>query len=155
MLAPVLPHGAKRIWDMRMQGIAPGEVVFVSLIGPLNAGNFNVEVQPGTVFERMDWRWTMGLGVCLVYSDQTDPKAASRLAKTLVRCAPCGSYARFSEQHGHLWVWNASKQGGVLMSWWAGHAGIPLLGVDAQKEEIEICPMSRLDRRSFEGVTAA
>ena len=153
-MRPKLAHGAEQIWDLRLKGKKPTEVVFISMIGELNAGTFQVMAPKGG-FADYDWRWVRDLSVCLVYDEQTPPKPCSELARILVRCAPNGGYTKFSPAFGYLWTWNASRQNGQLLEWWQGHAGIPEIGIEDVPEQIEIAPINRWEKKSFEGVEAA
>lgn len=153
-MKPKLANGAEQIWDLRISGKKPNEIVFITMVGELNAGNFQV-FAPKSGFADYDWRWVRDLSVCLVYDSQTNAKAASELARTLVRCAPNGGYTKFSTSFGYLWSWNASTQNGQLIHWWQGHTGIPEIGIPDVAETIEIAPMSRWEKKSFEGVAAA
>jgi hypothetical protein len=151
-----LAIGAKRIWDMRVQGVKPGEVVFLSLIGPLNSGNFNVFLPQGQPVDTLDWRWVMDLCVCVVYHSSTDRALLGRVVKAIARNAPNGGYATpFNPHFGYLWLWNAEKQTGTMATWWRGHKGIPLIGIPAEPEQFDFKQMSRLESSSFKGVAAA
>lgn len=153
-MRPKLAEGAQEIWDLRMSGKKPTELVFVSMIGELNAGNFQV-MAPKVGFGDYDWRWVRDLSVCLVYDDNTPNRPCADLTRTLVRCAPNGGYTRFSPAFGYLWTWNATRQSGQLIHWWQGHAGIPEIGIEDVAEQIEIQPINRWEITSFEGVRAA
>lgn len=151
---PTLAYGAQQIWDMRMQGKRPSEVVFISLIGELNEGNFQVLIDPSDRIQTFDWRWARDLGVCLVYHDKVPHQRVSELSKLLVRQAPNGGYVKpFTPSAGYLWMWDAVKQNGLLLTWFSGYLGIPELGIHPQPEEFQLTPMSRYDMASFKGVT--
>lgn len=152
-MKPKLPVGADEIWDLRMKGKKPSELVFISTIGELNSGNFQVYA-PKIGITDYDWRWVRDLSVCLVYDDSTPAKLASELTRAIARCAPNGGYTKFSPAFGYLWTWNAGRQTGQLINWWQGHAGIPELGIEDVKEQFEITPLSRWEKPSFEGVRA-
>lgn len=149
---PNLPRGASRIWDMRVNGMKPNEIVFVSAVGPLRDGNFQVLLDSLDKAEQLDWRWVIDLSVCLAYDNHVDPRKLSRLARHIVRHSPNGGVTKFNPNFGYLWLWNTEKQAGALMSYWKGHDGIPLMHIPAEPESLEVQPMSRLDRHSFEGV---
>jgi hypothetical protein len=151
---PMLAFGAQEIWDMRMQGKRPNEVVFVSLIGPLNDGNFQVLIAPSDRINAFDWRWARDLSVCLVYHDKVPHERVSELSKLLVRQAPNGGYANpFTPTAGYLWMWDAIKQNGLLLTWFSGYLGIPELGIANEPEMFDLSPMSRFDLPTFKGVT--
>lgn len=151
-----LALGAKRIWDMRVQGVKPNEIVFLSLIGPLNSGNFQVFLPQGIAVDALDWRWVMDLCVCVVYRPETDRAVLGRVVKTILRNAPNGGYMKpYKPDFGYLWLWNAEKQDGTLATWWRGHKGIPLVGIPGEPEQFEFHTMGRLDRSSFAGVARA
>lgn len=153
---PNLPQGAGRIWNMRVGGMKPSEPVFISTIGPLRDGSFQVYLNPADKFEQYDWRWVVDLCVCLVYDNHSDHKKLSRIARHLVRYAPNGGYMTpFNPNFGYLWLWNAEKQNGSVINYWKGHDGIPLMHIPAETESLEVHTMSRADREIFKGVMPA
>lgn len=150
---PTLPYGAQEIWDLRMTGKRPNEVVFVSLVGPLNDGNFQVLIAPSDRIQTFDWRWVRDLSVCLVYHDKVPHQRVSELSKTIVRQAPNGGYAKpFMPSIGYLWMWDVAKQNGFLLNWIDGHLGIPELGIKGESESFNLTPMGRFDLATFKGV---
>ena len=153
---PNLPRGAGRIWNMRIGGTKPNEPVFVSTVGPLRDGNFQVLLDNIDRATEFDWRWVVDLSVCLVYDAYVDHKKLGRLAKHILRHAPNGGYATpFNPNFGYLWLWNTNKQNGSLLSYWKGHDGIPIMHIPAEPESLEVHTMTRLDRATFEGVMPA
>jgi hypothetical protein len=56
-----LPRGAQRIVESRMRGEKPGDLVIVSLVGPLADGN-PVVLADGPEY---DWRFCRSLKVCI------------------------------------------------------------------------------------------
>lgn len=56
-----LPHGASRIIESRIKGEKPGDLVIVSLVGPVDDGN-PVVLADGP---EHDWRFCVGLQVCI------------------------------------------------------------------------------------------
>ena len=156
MTKPKLPQGASRIWDMRVAGVKPNEPVFISTVGPLRDGNFQVYLSEVGRFEQYDWRWIIDLCVCLVYDSHVDPKKLSQFARRLVRNAPNGGYMTpFDPSFGYLWLWNSEKQNGSLLSYWKGHDGWPLMQIPGEPESLKVEPMMRIDRAVFEGVMPA
>lgn len=150
---PTLAYGAQEIWDMRMQGKRPNEVVFISLVGELNEGNFQVLIDPADRVGTMDWRWVRDLSVCLVYHPAIPHVRVSELSKLIVRQAPNGGYVKpFMPTAGYLWMWDVSKQNGFQLTWHSGYLGIPELGINNQPEDFIATPMSRLDLETFKGV---
>lgn len=141
---------------MRVMGVKPNEPVFISTIGPLRDGNFQVFIEDKVKFDQLNWRWVVDLCVCLVYDNRVDAKKVSALAKHLLRHAPNGGYMTpFNPHFGYLWLWNSDKQNGSLATYWKGHEGLPLMHIPAERESLELLPMSRLDRATFEGVMPA
>jgi hypothetical protein len=64
----IFPGGdAQRLWDMRISGFKPTEMIMVSMIGELTTGRWqiypNQEVHP----KNQEWRWVRDLQICLVY----------------------------------------------------------------------------------------
>ena len=152
MSAP-LAYGAQQIWDMRMQGKRPNEIVFVSLVGPLVDGNFQVLLDPADRISTFDWRWVRDLSVCLVYHDKVPHQRVSEVSKAVVRQAPNGGYVKpFTPTIGYLWMWDVIKQHGLQLTWHSGYLGIPELGIGNQPETFDLSPMSRFDRVAFKGV---
>lgn len=149
-----LPDGAQEIWDMRMQRKKPNEIVFVSLIGPLNSGNYQVFINDKDRVEQLDFRWVIDLSVCIVFNNRVPNARVSELVKAIARHAPNGGYSQFNKSFGYLWLWDASKQDGFLVSWWAGVTGIPELDIPTQPEDFTKYKLSRWERISFEGVAA-
>lgn len=148
-----LALGAKRIWDMRVQGLKPNEIVFISLVGPVNSGNFQVFLPQGQAVDALDWRWVMDLSVCVVYRTETDKALLGRLVKAILRNAPNGGYITpYKPDFGYLWLWNAEKQEGMMATWWRGHKGIPLIGIPGEPEKFDYQRMDRFDRHCFAGV---
>lgn len=153
---PNLPQGAGRIWNMRVGGMKPNEPVFVSTVGPLRDGNFQVLLDTLDRATEYDWRWIVDLSVCLVYDAHVDHKKLSRLAQHMLRHAPNGGYILpFNPNYGCLWLWNTDKQNGSLATFWKGHEGIPLMQIPAEPDSLEVQTMSRLDRATFNGVMPA
>lgn len=153
---PVLPKGASQIWNMRVGGVKPNEPVFISTVGPLRDGNFQVYLDSSEKFEQYDWRWVVDLCVCLVYDRHVDHKKVSRLTRHLLRHAPNGGYMTpFNPSFGYLWLWNTDKQNGSLVSYWKGHEGIPLMHIPAEPESLKVHAMSQVDRATFDGVMPA
>ena len=151
-----LPQGASRIWDMRVAGVKPNEPVFISTIGALRDGNFQVFLDEPAKYEQFDWRWVVDLCVCLVYDGHVDHKRLSQVARHILRHAPNGGYMQpFNPKFGYLWLWNTDKQNGSLVSYWKGHDGIPLMHIPAEPESLEVHTMSRVDRETFKGVMPA
>lgn len=67
-----IPNGAQPIIDARRRGQKPAEMILVSLIGPTGESNHTVFVNPDAAY---DWRWAVGLQVCLMVNEVTKRKA--------------------------------------------------------------------------------
>lgn len=149
-----LPKGAKEIWDMRLEKKRrPNEIVFVSMLGELNLGNYQVLITARDRIETLDMRWAVDLSVCLVYDDKVPHKRVVELSRSIIRNAPNGGYVSpFDKSNGYLWMWDAGKQNGFLLSWSKGWLGIPEIGIESQPEEFMVSPMYAYDRRCFMGV---
>lgn len=149
-----LPEGAQEIWDMRMRRVKPNEIVFVSMIGPLNSGNYQVFVTPKDRIEQLDFRWVVDLSVCVVFDRRVPAQRVTDLVRAIVRQSPNGGYTKFSKSFGYLWTWDAGKQSGWMVSWWKGILGIPELDIETIPEEFTKHTLSRYERICFEGVSA-
>ncbi|MES2323257.1 MAG: hypothetical protein V4633_13415 [Pseudomonadota bacterium] len=64
-----LPLSAASIVAARLKGMKPEEMIRVSLVGALCAGNHVVHAKPGILH---DWRWVRDLDVCLYVEPSTD-----------------------------------------------------------------------------------
>jgi len=71
-----LAKGAQPIIDARKRGQKPNELILVSLIGPTGEANHTVFASVDIAY---DWRWTVGLQVCLVVNEATRRHAAEIL----------------------------------------------------------------------------
>jgi hypothetical protein len=78
----ILPQGAKAIVAARAKGMKPADMIIVSLIGPPNEANPIVHANPVVAY---DWRWVVGLQVCL-YAYHGTPWRD--IAMTIARCRP-------------------------------------------------------------------
>lgn len=146
--------GAQPIWDMRLAGKKPAEIVFVTMVGQLSAGQFNVDGRSGRL-ETLDWRWVRDLSVCVAFNGDTDKQRMGEVCKAILRCAPNGGYtSTFNVNHGHLFLWNVAKQIGSVLTWWRGCKGLPEAGLPDMPESFDVEPMSRADRLLFTGVIA-
>lgn len=152
----MIATGAQKIWNLRVEGVKPSEVVFISLIGPLNDGNFQVFLPQGQSIESLDWRWVVDLSVCIVYGQKTEQNTLARLTKTILRFAPNGGYlGGHNPAFGCLWLWDADKQDGSLAEWWQGLRGIPLIDLKGLPEAFDFNAMAATDKLSFSGVIRA
>jgi len=148
----MLPE-AKGIWDMRLSGKKPNNVVFVSLIGDLNVEPSVVipmDVQP----DKCEWRWVIDLSVVLVFDEEVNKRRIWSAIENILRQSPNGGYLPFSKHSGHMWLWNVSNKIATQMSWWRGHDPIPDYDIDGIPEEFKAYPVSRWDRHTFDGVAA-
>lgn len=89
-----IPKGAKPIIDARLRGQKPDELILVSLIGPIGEKNHTVFVNPNGTY---DWRWVIGLKLCLIVNAQTR-QAARDLFLTIGQESPI-----------QLHIWNADQ----------------------------------------------
>ena len=153
-MKPLLAPGADYIWNMRLARKKPAGMVFITCIGELPIADIQVLAPRGNPAD-YDWRWCFDLPVCVVYGEHVQPKYLSELCAAVVRCAPNGGYVTpATRTSGYLWTWDASKQTGYQLTWWAGYEGIPEIGIPDQPSEMEVRPMSRFDRMSFDGIGA-
>ena len=63
-----LPNGAEAILAARKKGMKPGEMLIVSLIGKVNESNHVIYANADAEY---DWRWIVGLKVCLYVKQDT------------------------------------------------------------------------------------
>lgn len=70
----MIATNAQPIVDARMQGFKPDEMILVSLVGRISEQNHTVLAKPGLNY---DWRWALGLDVCLYISDAVDWRTAA------------------------------------------------------------------------------
>lgn len=150
----LMPAGAEHIWSLRLSRRKPMEPVFLSMIGGLHEGRFQVQAPRGH-FEKYEWRWVRDLAVVVVVNNDTEPQRTSGLCNVVIRHAPNGCYASIkSPDCGWLWVWNADKQDGYLLDWWRGSPGVPALRFAGTPEQLQIRSMSAEDVAVFKGVRA-
>ncbi|AYR23008.1 hypothetical protein [Herbaspirillum rubrisubalbicans] len=93
-----IPKGAQAIIDARIRGQKPDELILVSLIGPVAEANHTVFVNPNGAY---DWRWVIGLQLCLMVNAATR-RAARDLLLTIGKNSP-----------SQLHVWNVDQFQGV------------------------------------------
>lgn len=150
----LMPAGAQHIWELRLSRRKPLEPVFLSMIGPLIDGRFQVKA-PHDNPERYEWRWVRDLAVVVVVNNNIDAQRISSLCNTVIRHAPNGCYASAKgPDWGWLWVWNADRQGGYLLDWWRGSPGVPALRIAESPAQLQIRSMSPEDVAIFKGVRA-
>ncbi|QDD65555.1 hypothetical protein EJD96_16020 [Herbaspirillum seropedicae] len=89
-----IPKGAHQIIDARKRGMKPDELILVSLVGPVAEANHTVFVNPTGSY---DWRWVIGLKLCLMVNEQTR-EAALDLLLTIGQDSPA-----------QLHVWNVDQ----------------------------------------------
>lgn len=89
-----IPKGAQPIIDARLRGQKPDELILVSLIGPVAEANYTVFVNPNGVY---DWRWAIGLQLCLMVNAQTR-RAAWDMLQAIGKHSPA-----------QLHVWNMDQ----------------------------------------------
>lgn len=65
----MIAQNAQAIFDQRMRGFRPADMVMVSLVGPVWTAN---PVVFAKVPEKYDWRWVRGLDVCVHINDDID-----------------------------------------------------------------------------------
>lgn len=63
-----IPKGAQPIIEARLRGQKPCELILVSLVGPVAEANHTVFANPNGSY---DWRWVIGLQLCLMVNVQT------------------------------------------------------------------------------------
>lgn len=155
-ITPLLPFGAREIWDMRVGGKKPSTPVFVTMVGPITGGPFVVTVPEGRSVADYDWRWVRDLCVCVVSGNDTNTAALRGLLQHILRRAPSGGIGSpVSPAVGTVWSWNADRQDGTITNWWAGHAGVAELDISAQPEQFSERVMAPYERAAFMGVTRA
>lgn len=150
----LMPAGAQHIWALRLSRRKPNEPVFLSTIGELHEGRFQVQAPQGH-FKKYEWRWVRDLAVVVVVNNDTDAQRASSLCNAVIRHAPNGAYTSIKgADWGWLWVWNADKQDGYLLDWWRGRPGVPALRIAETPAQLNIRPMPAADVAVFSGVRA-
>lgn len=154
-MKPILLPSAKPIWDLRLAGKKPKDLIFVSLVGWLNVDNPTIVIPNDVQPERCEWRWVADLAVCLVFDEQVNKKRIWSAVQSIARCVPNGGFMPFSKHLGYLWMWNVTSQIGTLMTWWRGHEAIPDFDIEAMPEMFDAMTISKYDRKSFEGITYA
>lgn len=77
-----LPNGAQAIIDARKRGMKPAEMLIVSLVGKVNETNHVIYVNPQAEY---DWRWIVGLKVCVYFGSGV--KWKEQLAE-IAKCRP-------------------------------------------------------------------
>jgi hypothetical protein len=60
---------AQPILDARLKGLKPSNLILVSLVGHVHAGNHTVRAIPGTEY---DWRWVRDLDLCVYVGERGD-----------------------------------------------------------------------------------
>jgi hypothetical protein len=68
------PNGAEAVIAARKRGMKPSEMLIVSLIGAVNESNHTIYANPESEY---DWRWLVGLKVCIYINDATKWKPIS------------------------------------------------------------------------------
>lgn len=96
-----IPNGSQAIIDLRKKGLKPNELILVSLIGPTGESNHTVFANPDAVY---DWRWTVGLQVCLMVNEATRRRTKEILL------------AIGKEHPEQLHIWNVDLYKGVRVS---------------------------------------
>ncbi len=153
-MSKVMLPAAREIWNMRLAGKKPNNVVFVSLIGELNVGPC-VAIPQDVRPENCEWRWVVDLSVTLVFDETVNKERMWRTCQSILRNAPNGGYAPFSKHLGYLWMWNTSSKIASQLNWWRGIEPVPEWDVDGIPEEFSAHPVSRWDMKTFDGVEAA
>lgn len=96
-----LPNGADAILAVRKRGMKPSDMVIVSLIGPLDERNTTVLANPDAAY---DWRWTIGLKLCVFVNTATAQKAKATLMAIGKSCPDS------------LLLWNVDQYAGAYVS---------------------------------------
>lgn len=105
-MSSMMPYGAREITELRRIGKRPADMVFVSLIGPLNENNPVVVIKANRDY---DWRFLVALDVLVV--TQTSSEGLGAVVKSIQMSAPRS-----------LSVWFADRQDGLNQV----VAGVPL-----------------------------
>lgn len=113
----ILPEVAEIIYQNRIQKkIVPNEIVFVSLVGDLIDGNWQIVANPNTDPAKYDWRWVVDLQICLVYNSTISSELVKSFAKEIVKHLPNQHSVR-DNFHGYLYLWNTEKQQGAHLTY--------------------------------------
>lgn len=96
-----LARGALPIVDARKRGMKPNELILVSLIGQTGEANHTVFASPDIAY---DWRWVVGLQLCLMVNEAT-----RRHATEILR-------AIGKESPAQLHIWNVDVYKGARVT---------------------------------------
>lgn len=146
----MLPLNAKEIWDLRLEGKRPNGAVLISMIGDLATEQWCVEVRDSDDIDALDFRWVIGLQVCIVFASSTDRSRVKKLAESVVRHRPVGPF-KLLDMQGHVYLWNVTTQRGWMLSWWDAFPAIPPTFPGAP-EELKMYPMMDYETKAFNGV---
>lgn len=149
----VLPPGAKRIWDLRLAGQKPTDLLIVSTVGAINSGNHQIFVdhrKPST----FEWRWVFDLPILLVHDSALDASLVRDYVAEIIRYRPRTEGSTPSPLHGSMCTWNTSLQDGAEWSWWAGITPLDP-DIEPMDEELTSWRLGVLDRKAWEGIDRA
>jgi hypothetical protein len=113
----IFPGGdAQKLWDMRISGFKPTEMIMVSMIGELTTGRWqiypNQEVHP----KNQEWRWVRDLQICLVYDSTCNKDKVKAFALEIAKNKSVGDQESSRGFIGSLFLWNTSLKAGAHMT---------------------------------------
>ena len=133
----IFPEGdAKRLWDMRVSGFKPNEMIVISLVGEVSGGRWQIfpsaEVHP----KNYEWRWVRDLQICLVYDSTCHKDRVKAVALEIAKNKSIGDQTTTDGFHGSLFLWNTSLNAGAHMRHRPEILGDPNLLLPTHPEEI-------------------
>lgn len=115
-----MPFNAQPIWDARLRGQKPADLVFISMVGKLNAENHTVQVKPDADPAHYEWRWVRDLSVCLVYGNAVSPTLVTRMVTEIIQHLPRHTTSPALRNQGEMATWNVDTQAGSRWDYWGG-----------------------------------
>lgn len=150
-----LPDGAQEIWDLRMKGKKPGDLIFISTVGWLNVDNPQIFVDYDQKPESYEWRWVRGLQVVLAHDSLLSGTPLLEYIREIARHLPnTMGYSGLVDRHGSICTWNVDAQGGQECDWY-GEIKINIEGFDDIPEDLTCRRLSIFEQRAWEGIDRA
>lgn len=148
----ILPDGAQRIWDSRLAGFKPSEMVLVSLVGDLVDGNWQIFLSSSVHPRDYEWRWVRDLQVCLVYDSTCSQDRIKETALEIAKNKSIGEDSISNGFHGSLFLWNVSVEKGAHMKHTPEIHGDPFLSLPSHQEEIKFRGLYPYEIPFFQGI---
>jgi hypothetical protein len=131
------PDGdAMKLWDMRISGFKPNDMVMISLIGELTTGRWQIYPSPEVHPKKYEWRWVRDLQICLVYDSTCNKDKVKAIALEIAKNKSIGDQAKTDGFTGSLFLWNTSLKAGAHMKHTPEIHGDPSLMLPNHPEEI-------------------